>query len=89
MHRKALLFLALISTLLGCSATVRKPQLAHPGPAGYQQNNAVQFDPYPQNDLGPEIVGGRPPGYMKPPSVVERARQQQPKGPWRVSGPLY
>ena len=34
-------------------------------------------------DMGPEIVGGRPREFSKPPSEVERARQQQPIGPWR------
>ena len=68
---------------VGCSSTVRKPQLLHPGPAEYQRYNATQFDPYPQNDVGPEIVGGRPEGYMQPPNEIERARQQQPVGPWR------
>lgn len=69
--------------LVGCSATVRKPKLFHPGPAGYQRYNATQFDPYPPNDMGPAIVGGRPVDYMQPPPEVVRARQQQPIGPWR------
>ncbi len=71
--------------VLGCSATVRKPQLLHPGPADYQRYNATQFDPYPPNDLGPAIVGGRPSGYEQPRPEVVRARQQQPVGPWRSS----
>ncbi len=92
MKPKATLILtlfALLPLLAACSATVRKPQLQHPGPAGYQRNNAMQFDPYPLNDMGPEIVGGRPIDFQKPPAEVLRARQQQPVGPWRVSGPLY
>jgi hypothetical protein len=80
-----LTLLVLLSTAIGCSATVRKPQLEHPGPANYQRNNAVHFDPYPPNDTGPEIVGGRPPGYMVPPNIVDRARQQQSNQPWRSS----
>ena len=79
--------LLLVAATLGCSATVRKPQLPHPGPANFQRNNAEQFDPYPQNDVGPAIVGGRPPDYMMPRSLVERARQQQPFGPWRSAAP--
>lgn len=85
----------------GCSYTIRKPNWAHPGPAPYQRGNATQFDPYPQNDMAPPIVGGRPAGYAKPPSEVERARQHQPfglgsrapvvaPGPIPIpSGPLY
>ena len=85
----AIFILALSLPLAGCSSAVRQPRLLHPGPAGYQRNNATQFDPYPQNDVGPEIVGGRPLGYQKPPDEVTRARQQQPLGPWRAAGPFY
>ena len=38
-------------------------------PAGtvYQQrSDAVIYDPFPDNSIGPEIVGGRPLGYQKP-----------------------
>lgn len=71
-----------------CSSTIYKPTLLHPGPAPFQRNNAQQFDPYPPMDLGPEIVGGRPKDFQKPPDEVTRARQQQPIAPWRQA-PLY
>jgi len=32
---------------------------------GYQQREASVFDPYADNDLGPEVVGGRPRDYQK------------------------
>jgi hypothetical protein len=79
---------ALLLPLAACSSTVRRPRLLHPGPAGYQQANAEEFDPYPQNDVGPEILGGRPPDYQIPPNEVTRARQQQPVGPWRSAVPV-
>ncbi len=85
------LFLVLASLLLGmtaCSSDVRKPRLLHPGPANFQRHNATQFDPYPPNDMAPEIVGGRPLDFTKPRSEVIRARQHRPVGPWR-SSPLY
>jgi len=88
MQRNFVLFamaLGLLLPLAGCSSTVRKPQLLHPGPAGYQRYNATQFDPYSINDLGPEVDGGRPIDFDKPRSEVTRARQQQPVGPWRSS----
>ena len=69
----------------GCSPTIRKPQLFHPGPIGYQRNNAEQFDPFPPNDVAPPIVGGRPKDFQKPPNEVIRSRQQLPLGPWRAS----
>ncbi|MGN6544292.1 MAG: membrane or secreted protein [Aureliella sp.] len=31
-----------------------------------QNSRAVIHDPYPLNDIGPEVVGGRPRGYMNP-----------------------
>jgi len=80
--------LALLLPLSACSSAVRKPTLLHPGPAYFQRNNAQQFDPYPLNDLGPEIVGGRPREFQKPPSEVDRARQGQTIAPWRTA-PLY
>lgn len=73
--------------LCGCSPTLHKPQLLHPGPAWYQRRIAEEFDPYPLNDLGPEIVGGRPREFQKPDNEVTRARQQLPLGPWRAPSP--
>jgi hypothetical protein len=42
---------------LGCSA---RPSMGPPGTISDQRNRAVLHDPYPSNDLGPPIVGGRP-----------------------------
>jgi hypothetical protein len=58
-----------------CSPTIRKPRLESPGTAPIQRYNATQFDPYPQTDMGPEIVGGRPPDFAIPVPEVERASQ--------------
>ena len=74
--RCQLLALALAcASLAACSSAVRKPQLLHPGPAPFQRYNATQFDPYPQMDTGPEMVGARPPDYTLPPDEVKRSRQ--------------
>ncbi len=81
--RSILLALLLLFPLFGCSSAIRTPHLFHPGPAGHQQRNAVQFDPYPQIDMGPEVVGGRPRGYLLPPEEVERARQFSEKERWQ------
>jgi hypothetical protein len=78
----------LLVQLTACSSTIRKPRLESPGTAPFQRFNAEQFDPYPQNDMGPEIVGGRPPDYAVPVPEVERARMGMPIGPWR-QGPRY
>ena len=87
-RRHRLLMSCALLPLAGCSPTVHKPRLLHPGPAGYQRAIAEDFDPYPQDDVGPAIVGGRPRDYQIPPDEVARARQQQPVGPWRTTAPI-
>lgn len=72
-HAAVVLLIALVAWT-GCSPAVRWPNLYHPGPAAYQRAEAVVHDPYPLNDVGPEIVGGRPRGYQVPLSEVERSR---------------
>jgi 2-oxoglutarate dehydrogenase E2 component (dihydrolipoamide succinyltransferase) len=39
-----------------------------------QRAEAIYHDPYPLNDVGPEIVGGRPLAYQQPLNEVERSR---------------
>ncbi len=41
----------------GCSASFNP---GAPGTIGMQRERAVIHDPFPSNDLGPKIVGGRP-----------------------------
>ena len=72
---RLLILAALGAPLVACSSAVRQPRLLHPGPASFQRYNATQFDPYPQNDMGPEMVGARPPDYALPPDEVKRSRQ--------------
>ena len=81
---KCALLCALLLPLSACSTAVHKPRLLHPGPAGYQRAIAEQYDPYPLNDLGPEIVGGRPREFQKPQDEVSRARQLLPFGPFQA-----
>jgi hypothetical protein len=59
--------------LAGCQSTA-KPSLLHPGSAQTQQNRAVRFDPYPENEPGPTMVGVRPRGYENPIAEPSRAR---------------
>ncbi len=74
MARRFSLLLALpLALLLGCQS-VAGPNWFNPGPASVQQARAVQFDPYPEDELGPQIVGSRPPGYQDPPPETARAR---------------
>src|SRR6188474_217017 len=64
------------TTLTGCApeAAGLRQSFAHPGPAAYQRAQAIHHDPYVLNDVGPEVVGGRPREYMIPVNEVDRAR---------------
>jgi len=68
----------------GCQS-LAPPTIFHPGTADYQQARAERFDPYPENEPGPRIMGSRPPGYERPMAEVDRARQPSPP-PWYRSG---
>lgn len=72
--------LTLTVTLLagGCGPQVRRPNLFNPGNAATQQYNAIFHDPYPLNDVGPEVVGGRPRAYQQPVPEVTRAQGLNP-----------
>lgn len=39
-----------------------------------QQVSAERFDPYTDNDVGPEVVGGRPREFAEPVAEPSRAR---------------
>ena len=77
---KKLWLVALGTAVAGVAAGCRgmaPPNWFHPGPAEYQQSQAQQFDPYPENEPGPQIVGARPLEYDKPPA--EDLRVQPPR----------
>jgi hypothetical protein len=68
-----LLAAVLVMGFIGCRS-VSPPDWLHPGPAAHQQSRAEQYDPYPENESGPEIIGARPREYQKPPAEPLRAR---------------
>src|SRR3954465_12153749 len=93
-----------ITTAGGCAPEVERlrQSIAHPGPVAYQRDQAIQHDPYPLDDVGPEVVGARPREYQRPLNEVERARlaapvpagvqathRPQPIGPAPIAGPAY
>lgn len=70
-----LLMLAILS-VVGCySPYMRWPELYHPGTANQQRAVAEIYDPYPSPDAGPEVVGGRPPGFERPLTETEWGRR--------------
>lgn len=70
--------LVIVSAVSGCTAEihryVRFPDFMSPGWAQQQRADAIEHDPYTLNDIGPEVVGGRPREYLQPVNEVERAR---------------
>lgn len=62
-----------LSTGIGC-AGVTGPRFGGPGPAEWQRAEAQRFDPYPEPEAGPTILGGRPRDYEEPIAEPSRAR---------------
>lgn len=71
MH-KPFIALACLAIVSGCTLPNRQSQPARS--MGQQQLDATQFDPYADNDVGPEIVGARPRDFQRPASEAVRAR---------------
>lgn len=74
------LFAALALPVAGCNPSIAPPNLFNPGPTWLQRQKAVQFDPYPDQDAGPEVQGGRPLDYDRQIPEVERSRFFMPNG---------
>ncbi|UUO08180.1 membrane or secreted protein [Blastopirellula sp. J2-11] len=54
-----------VSQCAGCWPLQRTP-LFDPGTMQQQQQRAMAYDPYTNNDLGPEVLGGRPRDFDRP-----------------------
>ena len=84
MDRRSLLLWTILWTAgAGGCCGLSLPDWSHPGSAAYQQQKAERFDPYPENEPGPQVVGARPREYQKPSPEPSRARQL----PLRPGGP--
>lgn len=68
------LALALLTLAAGCNPYTRLPRLGSPGNTASQQLESIYHDPYPLDDAGPEVVGGRPLAYARPAPEVVRGR---------------
>lgn len=49
-----------------------------------QKAKAAEFDPYPLNDIGPSVVGGRPPGFFNPLPEPRRNELQAKNNPYAM-----
>ncbi|MDD4268632.1 MAG: membrane or secreted protein [Pirellulales bacterium] len=67
-----LIFLTLAAGGFGCRG-MHIPRIQGPGTAPYQRGIAERFDPYPENDVGPAVVGGRPRDFDRPAAEPVRA----------------
>ena len=65
--------------LVGCRGRAWLPPA---GTMGEQQSRAVIHDPFPQNDIAPGDLGGRPPGYEQPLAEPVRNRLVPDAMPW-------
>jgi hypothetical protein len=76
--------------LAGCSAEIHRyvqfPNFFQPGPTRFQRSVGIAHDPYPLDEVGPAVVGGRPLAIQQVPEVV-RARLYNP--PRRPLKPLF
>jgi hypothetical protein len=82
---RILVSLVIIISLSGC-ANHRWGLPWGQGTTDRQKARAVVHDPYSLNDIGPEVVGGRPRDFMNPQAEAKRqhATDQFPKG-WSFS----
>ena len=60
-------------SLSGCRG-IYVPSFQGPGSADYQRAWAQRYDPYPENQVGPEVLGGRPREFEETRSEPQRAR---------------
>ena len=72
--RGILAVLSLATLLPLCSGCLAMPNIFHPGTEPHQQARAQVFEPYPEREPGPEIVGGRPREYRDPRAEVLRVQ---------------
>ncbi|MCO6459049.1 MAG: membrane or secreted protein [Pirellulaceae bacterium] len=78
--RAALWIVAVLPALAATSGCGYRPFVGPPGPQALQQQNASLHDPYFDNDLGPEVVGGRPRDFQKP--LAEPVRNRWLRDAW-------
>lgn len=69
--------IALIVLVSGCHL---RPEWGAPGPIGVQRSRAVLNDPFPSDELGPEILGARPRGFDLPEHRAKGLQKYAPQG---------
>jgi hypothetical protein len=73
--------LVTVMSLGGCQSSRYAERFGF-GTMDKQKARAADFDPYPLNDIGPEVLGGRPRGFFDPTPEPKRAELQAQRNPW-------
>ncbi len=77
---RILALIALLVVLPPCCGCVTQvggfalPNFSHPGTEAAQQARAQVYEPYPENEPGPPVVGARPREYQDPKAEVLRVQ---------------
>ncbi|OHB66664.1 MAG: hypothetical protein A2V70_13450, partial [Planctomycetes bacterium RBG_13_63_9] len=71
----------LLTGPIGCQG-LAPPRFFQPATAQYQQAQAERFDPYPENETGPPVVGARPQGFENPLPEVLRTKDRRDRWNW-------
>lgn len=71
--------ISLVGLLGGCCPCLKPNWSEPPGTIAYQRSRAVIHDPFPDNAIGPPVVGGRPLGYQYPQSEAVKAQESSPR----------
>lgn len=79
MSTRLLLFALIVALSSSGCASVMPPQFGVPSSMAMKQREAQRFDPYPDQQAGPEVLGGRPLDYSHAPSEPSRARWTAPR----------
>jgi hypothetical protein len=77
MDKRWLVIAALLAVVAAGCRGVERPNWLSPGRAEVQQARAQEYDPWPEPETGPAIVGGRPMDYQKPPAEVLRVQPRR------------
>ncbi len=67
-------FALAVLALTNAGCTPRRAVGPGPGTVQSQRYEAALHDPYPDGDLGPEVIGGRPRDFQKPLAEPVRSR---------------
>jgi hypothetical protein len=73
--------LVTVMSLGGCQSSRYAERFGF-GTMDKQKARAADFDPYPLNDIGPEVLGARPRGFFDPIPEPKRAELQAQRNPW-------